>query len=84
MTEKRNKHWRTGQRNKIYIAKMKLHASYGGVFFLEGKLVHNPRWIDLYKSGWSPVYKSTRTPCSCQLCKGERYSRKSKHKKNFD
>lgn len=82
--EKRNKHWRVKQRDKIYVAKMKLHASYGGVFILDGKRVYNPRWIDLYESNWNPGYKSVRTSCSCWMCKGERYSRKIKHKNALD
>ena len=28
------------------------------------------------------VLKSTSTPCSCNMCKGNRYSRKQKHKQN--
>jgi len=76
MMEKRNKRWRIEQRNRIYAAKMKLCASYGGEFILsDGKRVRNPSWIDLYKADWNPVYKSVRTPCSCWICQGERYNR---------
>lgn len=73
--EKRNKKWRIEQRNKIYAAKMKLYASYGGGFILNDEEVINPRWIDLYKANWNPVYKSVSTPCSCYLCRGESYNR---------
>ncbi len=73
--EKRNKHWRILQRNKRYSAKMKLFASYGGKFMLNDDLVENPRWIELYKANWSPIYKSVSTPCSCWLCSGESYNR---------
>lgn len=73
--EKRNKHWRIQQRNKHYVAKMRLYASYGGYFFLNDKKVSNPRWVELYKANWNPVYKSVRTPCSCWGCQGERYNR---------
>ena len=78
--EKRNKHWRIEQRNRIYAAKMKLYASYGGEFILNGVRVSNPRWIELYEANWNPVYKSARTPCSCWLCCGESYNRRV-HKK---
>lgn len=74
--EKRNKHWRIEQRNRIYAAKMKLYASYGGVFFLNGEKVRDPRWVELYNANWNPVYKSVRTPCSCWMCCGERYNRR--------
>lgn len=77
--EKRNKHWRIGQRNRIYAAKMKLHAAYGSSgeeFILNGERIRNPRWVDLYRANWCPVYKSVRTPCSCWLCRGESYDRR--------
>ncbi|SCD20021.1 Hypothetical protein PSM36_1197 [Proteiniphilum saccharofermentans] len=73
--ERRNKHWRIEQRNRVYKAKMKLFASYGGIFILNNERVTNPRWIELYKANWSPVYKSVRTPCSCRMCRGEIYNR---------
>ena len=74
--EKRNKHWRIDQRNRIYAAKMKLYAAYGVPFFLNEEQVSNPRWIDLYKANWNPVYKSVRKPCSCWMCCGESYDRR--------
>lgn len=74
--EKRNKLWRTEQRNRIYAAKMKLHAAYGGGFILNGKIVSDPRWIDLYRENWGSVYKSVRKPCSCWMCRGETYNRR--------
>jgi hypothetical protein len=78
--EKRNKHWRIEQRNRIYAAKMKLHATFGGEFILNDERIRDPRWIDLYKANWNPVYKSVRTPCSCWICCGEKYNRR-KYKK---
>ncbi len=63
------------QRNRIYAAKMRLQASLGGEFILNDEKVNNPRWIDLYKANWNPVYKSVRTPCSCWLCQREQYHR---------
>ena len=81
--EKRNKRWRIEQRNRIYAAKMKLHAAYGNEFIIDGELVRNPRWIDLYRANWNPVYKSVRTPCSCWICRGERYNRYAYKKERF-
>jgi hypothetical protein len=78
MMEKRNKHWRIEQRNRIYTVQMKLQAaygSYGGEFIINGERIRNPRWIDLYKANWNPVYKSVRKPCSCWMCCGEKYNR---------
>ena len=75
MMEKRNKHWRIEQRDRIYVAKMKLHAAYQGVFFIKDKQVRNPRWIDLYKENYLSKYKSVRVLCSCWMCRGEKYNR---------
>jgi hypothetical protein len=75
--EKRNKKWRFEQRNKVYISKMRLFASYGGDFILNDERVNNPHWIMLYGANWNSVYKTVRTPCSCYLCQGEKYSRRS-------
>ena len=81
--ETKNKRWRIEQRNRLYAAKMRLHAAYGGVFILNDERVIDPRWIELYEANWNPVYKSVRTPCSCWLCRGESYSRTA-HKKETD
>ena len=75
MMEKRNKHWRIERRNLIYIAKMKLFATYGEEKIINGERIRNARWIDLFKANWNPVYKSVRTPCSCPLCRSKRYNR---------
>lgn len=47
--EKRTKHWRIEQRNRIYKVKMRLFASYGGIFILNDERIANPRWVDLYQ-----------------------------------
>lgn len=75
--ETRNKRWRIEHRNRVYAAKMKLSAAYGGEFILNGERVSDPCWIDLYRANWNPVYKSVRTPCSCWLCRGEEYNRRT-------
>jgi hypothetical protein len=83
MMETRNKHWRIEQRNRIYAAQMKLHATYGREFIINDERVRNPRWIDLYKANWSPVYKSVRTPCSCWMCRGDEYNRRAYNKETI-
>jgi hypothetical protein len=80
---KRNKYWRIEQRNRIYAAKMKLYAAYGGEFILNEVRVNNPRWIELYGANWNPVYKSVRKPCSCWLCCGESYNRRAYKKEKI-
>jgi hypothetical protein len=73
--EKRNKHWRIEQRNRIYAAKMKLYAAYESAFFIKDEWVRNPRWIDLYRDNYLPKYKSVRVLYSCWMCRGEKYNR---------
>ena len=77
--EKRNKRWRIKERNKRYAALLKLAAAqhfFAGITTEDGRHLTNPRWIDLYKANWCPVYKSVHTPCSCMYCKTERYNRR--------
>jgi hypothetical protein len=40
--------------------------------------VHVPmRWFELAREHWTVRYRSTGTPCSCPLCRGEEYDRKA-------
>ena len=32
-------------------------------------------WFELAKTHWAQVYRSTGTPCSCPMCRGEEYNR---------
>ena len=32
-------------------------------------------WFELVKTHWTQVYRSTGTPCSCPMCRGEEYNR---------
>lgn len=75
--EKRNKYGKTEQRNKIYIARMKMeavHDTAGSGFIVNGVRVCTTRWLDLYKTNRNFVYKSVHTPCSCCLCQSVRYN----------
>ena len=55
---------------------MVYYASFGETMFDdEGNLIQHPHWFELAKISWSRVYKTTGTPCSCPLCKGESYNR---------
>jgi hypothetical protein len=73
----RNKHWRQQQRRKFYIAALKRYASWDSPTWIGDEFVEHPKWIDLYKAGELSVYKSVRVPCSCYLCRGERYDRRA-------
>lgn len=61
----RNKYWRKQKLVQKYITRLKkFPASNYGL------------WCDNYNQHWTSPYKSTSTPCSCWLCKGERYNRR--------
>ena len=46
----------------------------------EGHFIKRPHWFELAKQRWCQIYKTTGTPCSCWMCKGETYSRKDSKK----
>ena len=85
METKRDKEWRKKQCFRVFKKRMILIASegggYGNKFVLDdGQLVYNPHWFELAKCSWTHVYKTTGTPCSCMICKGERYNRTANKK----
>ena len=41
-----------------------------------GNLIEHPHWFELAKQKWNYIYKTTGTPCSCWMCKGESYNRR--------
>ena len=76
MEQKRNKLWRKQQCWRIFKARMILLAAYDFCLVEEdGNRVDNPHWFDFAKQPWCQVYKTTGTPCSCILCRGEHYNR---------
>jgi len=76
METKRNKEWRKKHGFRLFKKRMKLFASYGQDYLMDdGQIVCNPHWYELAKCHWSRAYKTTGNPCSCSLCKGERYER---------
>lgn len=75
METKRNKQWRKKQcfrvfKKRIMVRTMWLHV------MEDGKTIYHPHWFELMTVHWAKVYKTTGTPCSCPLCKGERYDRR--------
>ena len=46
-----------------------------GVWDEDGNLIDDPHWFELAKQKGSYVYKTTGTPCSCWMCRGESYNR---------
>ena len=52
--ENRNKRWRIEHRNRLYAVKMRIFASSGGKFSLNGEWISDPRWIELYEANYFP------------------------------
>lgn len=77
--EKRNRLWRRKQGFRVFKARLKYLVA-GETFYAE----YHPvmplpplHWFELSKMHWAKVYKTTSTPCSCRMCRGERYDRKA-------
>lgn len=68
---KRNKYWRRQQLVQKYITRLKLHAAYS-----------DNNWCDIYNERWTLGYKTTGTPCSCWMCRGESYNREQYKKES--
>ena len=75
--DKRNKLWRRQQMARVFKARMILYAAYGTPVIREdGSIDNHPHWFELAKDKWAKVYQTTGTPCSCWMCRGEKYNRK--------
>ena len=66
--DKRNKLWRRQQMARVFKARMILYAAYG---------------FELAKDKWAKVYQSMGTPCSCWICRKERYNRREYKKETL-
>lgn len=64
---KKNKLVRRQKLVQKYITRLKLHTRCG--------LYGNVNWTEVYNKPFTYCWKTTSTPCSCPLCKGERYDR---------
>ena len=74
--EKRNKLWRKRHQWRLFKARMILRATFKwGAWDKDGNLIDDPHWFELAKQKGSYVYKTTGTPCSCWMCRGESYNR---------
>ena len=61
---KKNKYWRRQKLVQKYITRLKRLARF-----------RNKMWCDMYNAPGTLCYKSTGTPCSCWLCRREKYNR---------
>lgn len=82
--DKRNKFWRREQQARVFKARMILYAAYEHCIVHEdGETDKHPHWFELAKDKWAQVYKTTGTPCSCWICKGEEYNRREYKKETL-
>lgn len=76
--DKRDKFWRRQQMARKFKARMTLLAAYGTCIIREdGSVQERPHWFELAQEKWTQAYKTTGTPCSCWVCRGEKYDRKA-------
>lgn len=74
--DKRNKLWRRKKQACLFKKRMMRMAAWGSYMLRDdGTLDKYPHWFELAKTHWAKVYKTTGTPCSCWICRGERYNR---------
>lgn len=74
--EKRNKLWRRRHQWRLFKAKLLLMATnQHWVINDDGITIQHPHWFDYANQIWCFKYKTMRTPCSCYMCKGEKYNR---------
>ena len=80
--EQRNKYWRRQHTERLFKQRMMLRAAFGDrIFVMEsGTWNRHPHWFELAKERWCKVYKTTGRPCSCPICKHERYNRRANKK----
>lgn len=75
METKRNKEWRKKQCFRVLKKRILVRTSWTH-YEADGRTICHPQWFELMSSPWARDYKTTGTPCSCPMCKGERYNRR--------
>lgn len=74
--EKRTKLWRKKQGFRVFKARMIYYASFEHYCRYADGSYHIPQhWFELAKEPWAQVYRTTGTPCSCWMCRGNEYDR---------
>lgn len=76
METKRTKLWRRKQGFRVFKVRMIYYASFEQERYDAARRPLAPlHWFELAKEPWTQVYRSTGTPCSCELCRGIEYNR---------
>ena len=75
--ETRTKLWRSKQGFRVFKARMMRLASFEHSYRYSDGSVHVPmHWFELAREHWTQCYRTSGTPCSCYICRGEKYDRK--------
>ena len=83
METKRTKLWRKKQGFRVFKARMIYYASFETYYRLFDGSYHIPQhWFELAKDPWSHPFRSTGTPCSCMLCRGDKKYNRLKYKRD--
>lgn len=78
METNRNRQWRRKQSFRVWRNRVKVRAAWTLDWIMDdGRHVYRPLWHEMMKCQWANVYKTTGTPCSCPMCKGESYNRRA-------
>ena len=76
--ETRTKLWRRKQGFRVFKARMVRLAAFEHSYRFADGSVHVPmHWFELAREHWTVGYRTTGTPCSCPVCRGEKYDRKA-------
>lgn len=83
MDNQRNKKWRRVQMYRVFKKRLVRMAAYSWMPIVndDGTVNRTPHWFELAKVKWAMPYKTTGTPCSCWICRSERYSRTDNKRK---
>lgn len=77
MEKTRNRGWRRFQQDRVFKARMQKFSSWGYTILDEaGSRIDNAHWFEIAQQRWAKKYKDSSTPCSCWLCRGEKYNRR--------
>ena len=71
--------WRRIQKKRVWRNRLRLIYRAFSTVYLEDSATGEKReaktWKELRKVKWCQAYRTTSQPCSCMMCKGERYNR---------
>ena len=71
--------WRRIQKKRVWRNRLRLiYRAFSTVYLVDsstGEKREAETWSDLRNVKWCQAYRTTGQPCSCMMCKGERYNR---------